>query len=80
MADTTASFAAMPAVDQTADLGRGYTITNVGSRYYGLYAIRHDGLYIGTAQSRGEVADKIEQFERETPRESGYEEPSHADQ
>ena len=60
---TNASHAEMPALNQTADLGRGYTIKNVGSRYYGLYAIRHEGLYIGTAQSRGEVADKIEQYE-----------------
>ena len=62
-ADATASHVQMPALGRTADLGRGYTIENVGSRYYGLYAIRHEGVYLGTAQSRGEIADKIEQFE-----------------
>ena len=62
-ADANASHVQMPALGQTADLGRGYTIENIGGRYDGLYAIRHEGVYLGTAQSRGEVADKIEQFE-----------------
>ena len=62
-ADANASHVEMPALGRIADLGRGYTIENVGSRYYGLYAIRYGAIYLGTARSRGDVMYKIEEFE-----------------
>ena len=80
MTDANASRARMPAPGQTLDLGDGYTIRSGGVLYYGRHVIRHHGVVIGTVQSRGEAADMIDRHERETPRESGYEEPSHADQ
>ena len=66
MIDANASRARMPSSGQTADLGRGYTIENIGGRYDGIYAIRHGAIYLGTARSRGDVAYVIEQYEAET--------------